>query len=104
MIPPERSRCPNKDPINTEREYAELQQRLLPPANYLISRERYHWQNDTIDTWNALNRIGNLYSGQDKLKKAEEMYQQAPAGYEKALGPDHSSTLDTVNNLGLLYA
>ena len=24
-------------------------------------------------------------------------------GYEKALGPDHTSTLDTVNNLGLLY-
>jgi hypothetical protein len=23
---------------------------------------------------------------------------------EKALGPDHTSTLDTVNNLGLLYA
>jgi len=32
------------------------------------------------------------------------MYQQAIARYEQALGPDHSSTLDTVNNLGLLYA
>ena len=28
----------------------------------------------------------------------------ALAGKEKALGPDHTSTLDTVNNLGLLYA
>jgi len=25
-------------------------------------------------------------------------------GYEKAWGPDHTSTLDTVNNLGTLYA
>lgn len=25
-------------------------------------------------------------------------------GKEKALGPDHTSTLDTVNNLGLLYS
>jgi tetratricopeptide (TPR) repeat protein len=25
-------------------------------------------------------------------------------GYEKAWGPDHASTLDMVNNLGLLYA
>jgi tetratricopeptide (TPR) repeat protein len=25
-------------------------------------------------------------------------------GYEKAWGPDHTSRLDTVNNLGLLYA
>jgi len=24
-------------------------------------------------------------------------------GYEKALGPDHTSTLKLVNNLGLLY-
>jgi hypothetical protein len=32
------------------------------------------------------------------------MYQRALAGYEKALGPDHTSTLDTVHNLGLLYA
>src|SRR3982751_707118 len=28
----------------------------------------------------------------------------ALAGREKALGPDHTSTLDTVNNLGILYA
>src|SRR6266516_1450629 len=32
------------------------------------------------------------------------MYQRALAGYERALGPDHSSTLNAVNNLGLLYA
>jgi hypothetical protein len=32
------------------------------------------------------------------------MYIQALRGYEEALGPDHTSTLDTVNNLGLLYA
>ena len=32
------------------------------------------------------------------------MYQRALAGYEKALGPDHTSTLDTVNNLGILYS
>jgi tetratricopeptide (TPR) repeat protein len=32
------------------------------------------------------------------------MYVRALAGYEKALGPDHTSTLLTVHNLGLLYA
>jgi hypothetical protein len=31
------------------------------------------------------------------------MYMLALAGYEKALGPDHTSTLSTVHNLGLLY-
>ncbi|KAH0535978.1 hypothetical protein FGG08_007115, partial [Glutinoglossum americanum] len=39
-----------------------------------------------------------------KLDEAEEMYQRALQGKEKAWGPDHTSTLDTVNNLGNLYA
>jgi tetratricopeptide (TPR) repeat protein len=32
------------------------------------------------------------------------MYSRALVGFEKAWGPDHTSTLDTVNNLGNLYA
>jgi tetratricopeptide (TPR) repeat protein len=32
------------------------------------------------------------------------MYQRALQGYEKAWGPDHTSTLNTVNNLAALYA
>ncbi|KAK5550314.1 hypothetical protein LTR46_011682 [Exophiala xenobiotica] len=31
------------------------------------------------------------------------MYLRALQGYEGALGPNHTSTLDTVNNLGNLY-
>ena len=46
---------------------------------------------------------GLLYRDQGKLAEAEQMYVRALAGYEKALGPDHTSTLDTVNNLGNLY-
>ncbi|KAI2822751.1 hypothetical protein CBS133816_9241 [Aspergillus niger] len=47
--------------------------------------------------------IAGLLKDQVQLKPAEEMYQRALAGYEKALGPDHTSTLDTVNDLGILY-
>lgn len=32
------------------------------------------------------------------------MYERALARFEKALGPEHTYTLDTVNNLGALYA
>jgi tetratricopeptide (TPR) repeat protein len=32
------------------------------------------------------------------------MYVRALRGYEKAWGAEHTSTLDTVNNLGILYA
>ncbi|GLI79762.1 hypothetical protein PoHVEF18_008103 [Penicillium ochrochloron] len=47
--------------------------------------------------------IGNLLREQVLLLPAERMYQHALAGYENALGADHTSTLDTVNNLGILY-
>ena len=32
------------------------------------------------------------------------MYQRALQGYEKACSPKHTSTLRTINNLGILYA
>ena len=35
---------------------------------------------------------------------ADTMYPGALEGYEKAWGAEHMSMLDTVNNLGLLYA
>ncbi|KAG4427466.1 hypothetical protein IFR05_017051, partial [Cadophora sp. M221] len=52
----------------------------------------------------ALHNLGALFRDQDKLAEAEAMYVRALQGKEVALGPDHTSTLDTVNNLGRLYA
>lgn len=49
-----------------------------------------------------LNNLGLLYSHQGKLKEAEEMYQRALAGYERALGPDHSRTRRLVDRLNAL--
>ncbi|KAH7009072.1 P-loop containing nucleoside triphosphate hydrolase protein [Microdochium trichocladiopsis] len=59
-------------------------------------------ESDVSSDW-AFNSLGDLYSDQGKLGEAEKMYLRALDGYEKALGPDHTSTLDTVNNLGILY-
>ncbi|CAG8212714.1 unnamed protein product [Penicillium nalgiovense] len=47
--------------------------------------------------------IADLLREQVLLLAAEQMYQRALAGFEKALGADHTSTLNTVHNLGLLY-
>jgi tetratricopeptide (TPR) repeat protein len=95
---------PNRD----TKEYARLEQRLLPHANNLIQRNIGHWLDiqpeDRLNIFGAFHCLGILYSHQGKLKEAEQMYQQALAGKEKALGPDHTSTLNTVNNLGNLYA
>jgi tetratricopeptide (TPR) repeat protein len=94
-------------PSQDTRDYARLEQRLLPHANNLIQRNVGHWLDiqpeDRLNIFGAFHGLGNLYLGQGKLKEAEEMYQRALAGKEKALGPDHISTLDTVNNLGVLY-
>jgi tetratricopeptide (TPR) repeat protein len=56
------------------------------------------------DLLGARVSFGNFYRDQGRLKDAEMMYKGALAGYEKAWGPEHTSTLDTVNNLGILYA
>ena len=50
------------------------------------------------------HNLGDLYTNQGKLAETEKMYQRALKGYEKALGPEHTFTLDIVNNLGSLYA
>jgi tetratricopeptide (TPR) repeat protein len=51
----------------------------------------------------AYHKLGLLYWNQGKLAEAEQMYQRALQGFEKALGAEHTSTLQTVNNLGNLY-
>jgi tetratricopeptide (TPR) repeat protein len=50
------------------------------------------------------HRLGLLYADQGKLVEAEQMFQRALQGKEKAWGPEHMSTLSTFNNLGILYA
>jgi len=46
--------------------------------------------------------LGYLLDTKDR-QRAVQMYQRALQGYEKAWGPEHTSTLHAVNNLGVLY-
>jgi tetratricopeptide (TPR) repeat protein len=52
---------------------------------------------------NSMVELAELLRQRVQYDAAEEMCLRALAGYEKALGRDHTSTLDTVNNLGNLY-
>lgn len=88
-------------PRSNEVNYSELQQRLIPHGNHIRYRK---WSGENFVIWEALDGLGNLYRDQGKLKEAEEMYQLALTGYEIALGPDHVSTLNTVNHLGNLFS
>ncbi|KAJ5899180.1 hypothetical protein N7495_003924 [Penicillium taxi] len=87
-------------PSASERNYSKCQRRLIPHANFVLRGEFY---GENVSIWGACHGLGDLYSDQGKLKEAEEMYQRALAGYEKALGPDHTSTLDSVHCFGILY-
>ncbi|KAL3436907.1 nucleoside phosphorylase domain-containing protein [Aspergillus tetrazonus] len=77
-------------PSQDTRDYARLEQRLLPHANNLIQRNIGLWLDilaeDRLNIFGAFHGLGILYSHQGKLKEAEEMYQRALAGREKALG------------------
>ena len=80
-----------------------IERRLLQHAarcSYIILKNLL--VDDDMD-WACFN-LGFLYADQGKFEAAEQMYERALAGCEKALGAEHTSTLDTVHNLGKLYA
>ncbi|EDO03050.1 hypothetical protein SS1G_05528 [Sclerotinia sclerotiorum 1980 UF-70] len=90
-------------PDTNEKYWWLSQRRLLQHA----TRQAFFIEDAKVDIdglyWEFHN-LGVLYSDQGKLAEAEKMYLRALEGKEKALGPDHTSTLDTVNNLGNLYS
>ncbi|KAJ5186104.1 protein kinase subdomain-containing protein [Penicillium cf. griseofulvum] len=88
-------------PHSNDRNYTELQRRLVP---HTVALHASQVSVGNVAILGGFIGFGNLYSDQGKLKEAEKMYQRALAGYKKSLGPDHTSTLNTVNNLGLLYS
>ncbi|KAJ5811278.1 hypothetical protein N7474_007579, partial [Penicillium riverlandense] len=94
-------------PRSSTRGYWILQNRLLPHAEtcllWIQNICEAGWITEDIRFTHSIHEFGRLYYDQGKLAEVEEIYQRALAGYEKILGPDHTSTLGTVNNLGALY-
>ena len=96
-------------PDNSTDDWPAVQRRLLPHAQavawWMVHDDDYfHSGEEREAILHATHLLGNLYADQGKLTEAEYMYERALRGYEKALGPNHTSTLQTVNNLGALYA
>ena len=87
----------------SEAEYWVRNRRVLPHAR--------RFQHDRVKAaidWSAIEPgdsyiLADLYQQNDMNAEAERMYRRALDGKEKAWGPDHTSTLSTVNNLGNLY-
>lgn len=71
------------------------------------------WGPKHPSTLKLVNAIGCLYYedsmtryhklDQARLTEAEAMFERAFKGFEEIWGPEHPSTLDTVDNLGLIY-
>ncbi|PPJ58851.1 hypothetical protein CBER1_09273 [Cercospora berteroae] len=76
-----------------------LQRRLFNHANRQLNG-RASAGDDA--SW-AFYNLGRLYDDQGKLADSEKMFNRALQGYERELGPQHTSTLDTVYSLGILY-
>ena len=88
----------------TESEFWMVNRRLLSHVSrfeHVRVKDRIDWTKvDMVD----LFHMAQLYSDLDMKGKAEQMCVQSLQGYEKARGPDHTSTLDAVHRLGNLYA
>ncbi len=95
-------------PEITMRDHTLLQRRLLPHCDRLsfLLREampKAFCDQEEFSLYIAYHTLANLYKEQGKLREAEDMYVQALTGYEKTLGPEHTSTLVIVETLGNLY-
>ena len=53
-------------------------------------------------SYDAFHRFELLFAGQRKRVETEKMYERALDGKEIALDPEHTSTLNTVNKMGIL--
>ncbi|KAK4904287.1 hypothetical protein LTR49_026230 [Elasticomyces elasticus] len=65
---------------------------------------RYVAQTQRKDLTHKLHVVADFMEDWESSQVVEGLYLQALKGYEKAWGPKHTSTLDTVNNLGNLYS
>jgi tetratricopeptide (TPR) repeat protein len=91
-------------PGRSMKEYWVLQRRLLPHGQAVFDGIKSGTQAEsTSDKDWAWYSLAYMFVHQDRYLEAEAMFERALAGQEKTLGPTHTSTLDTVNNLGILY-
>ncbi|SPO04432.1 related to ankyrin 3 [Cephalotrichum gorgonifer] len=96
-------------PSEDTRRYWILQRKLLPHAERSAGWIRKVYTNAlyTGDQRALLSiySLGDLYGNQGRFRDAQEMYELAVEGMEKAFGYDHSLSMNVgnIHNLGLLY-
>ena len=76
--------------------------RILPHARTVASRQMRVIEVENLE--HELNVIAYFMQHWESSQEVEGLYLRALKGKEEAWGPKHTSTLDTVNNLGALYS
>ncbi|RYC81882.1 hypothetical protein BFJ63_vAg15229 [Fusarium oxysporum f. sp. narcissi] len=79
-------------PSRVDGEYWRIGQRLLRHIDRCLELMTEGVTMKSSELW-TYGVFGNLYVDQGRLDKAGAMYERALQGYEKALGPEHISTL-----------
>lgn len=87
----------------SEVRYARVSQHGLRLAHKCFKDIRLT-ESDKLVQLRMVFKIASLLRQQQHFASSELMHLRALAGFEKELGPKHSLTLDTINNLGVLYA
>ena len=88
-------------PLSEGTEDLSIARRLVPHARTSATRYLSITEDESITY--ELHTIADFVSDWERSNVVENLYLRALKGKEKAWGADHTSTLDTVNNLGNLY-
>ncbi|KAK4953368.1 hypothetical protein LTR10_009078 [Elasticomyces elasticus] len=90
-------------PKYTENVHWSIARRLLPHARAAAARHLEGAEKESLKS--GICRLARfLRSGDSPAEIAEALYLRALRGYVKVLGEDHTSTLHTMNSIGVLYA
>ena len=75
--------------------------RLLPHVKTVV--HRYNKMAEVENIHRMLREIAYFLEDWESSQDLERLYLRALKGFEDACGPKHTSTLNTINNLGVLY-
>jgi len=89
--------------ISSSKDAGDLQaaRKLLPHTR--MAARRHVKMREVADLQLELHQVAHFMSDWESSQEMVNLYLRALRGKEEAWGAKHTSTLDTVNNLGLLY-
>jgi tetratricopeptide (TPR) repeat protein len=89
-------------PLSHDLDDLQAARRLLPHARMVATR--HNRMREVAQLELELHQVADFMQEWESSQEVERLYLRALTGKEESLGVKHPSTLDTINNLGILYA